>query len=203
VIRLLVATTNAGKLREIRQILDGLPVALETLAEHPGIPEPHETGETFAENARLKALYYAAATGRTVVAEDSGLAVAALDGEPGVRSARYEGATYSEKFANLFAALDRREAPDSAARFVCALAVAGGNRILFEAEGVVEGRITREPRGENGFGYDPIFFYPPYGRTLADVSTEEKIAVSHRGRAFRELRQYLLDTELNGGGGDG
>jgi XTP/dITP diphosphohydrolase len=188
----LVATTNPGKVAEIRAILDPLPIELQTLGEHSGIPEPKENGATFAQNARLKALYYAEATGLLAVAEDSGLAIDALDGEPGVRSARYDGETYPEKFANLFAALDRRGATDSTARFVCALALARDGRILFEAEGRVEGQITREPRGQNGFGYDPIFFYPPYGRTLAEASTEEKLAVSHRGQAFRKLRDYLL-----------
>jgi XTP/dITP diphosphohydrolase len=188
----LVATTNPGKVAEIRAILDPLPIELQTLGEHSGIPEPEENGATFAQNARLKALYYAEATGLLAVAEDSGLAIDALDGEPGVRSARYDGETYPEKFANLFAALDRRGATDSTARFVCALALARDGRILFEAEGRVEGQITREPRGQNGFGYDPIFFYPPYGRTLAEASTEEKLAVSHRGQAFRKLRDYLL-----------
>jgi XTP/dITP diphosphohydrolase len=206
-LRLLVATTNPGKLREIREILAGLPVDLETLADHPDMPEPEEDGTTFAANARLKARYYAAATGVRTIAEDSGLAIDALDGAPGVHSARYDGDTYPEKFANLFAALDKhagraqgdwaRPSTGSArpehveGRFICALALADGERILFEAEGVVEGRITREPRGTNGFGYDPIFLYPPYGRTLAEVTTEEKLAVSHRGRAFRKLRAYL------------
>jgi XTP/dITP diphosphohydrolase len=194
---LLIATTNPGKVREIREILDPLPIELETLVGHPGIAEPDENGATFAENARLKALHYAAATGLLVVAEDSGLAIDALDGEPGVRSARYDGDTYPEKFANLFAALDRSGVRDSAARFVCALALARDGRILFEAEGRVEGRITRDPRGQNGFGYDPIFFYPPYGRTLAEASTEEKLAVSHRGQAFRKLRDFLQSTRVS------
>lgn len=194
---LLVATTNPGKLGEIRAILDSLPIELRTLAEHPGLPEPDENGATFAENARLKALHYAATAGLLTVAEDSGLAIDALDGEPGVRSARYDGDTYPEKFANLFAALDRRGARDSAARFVCALALARNGRILFEAEGRVEGWITREPRGRNGFGYDPIFVYPPFGRTLAEASTQEKLAVSHRGQAFRRLRDFLQSTRLS------
>ncbi len=213
---LLVATTNPGKLAEIREILDPLPIALETLADLAGIPAPDENGATFAENARLKAVHYAAATGRLVVAEDSGLSIDALDGEPGVRSARYDGDTYPEKFANLFAALDRSPSTSlgrpehiegrgvyaGAAYFVCALALADGGRILFEAEGRVEGRITRAPRGRNGFGYDPIFVYPPYGRTLAEASTAEKLAVSHRGQAFRKLREYLR-TELDGEHRDG
>lgn len=201
---LLIATTNPGKLREIREILDGLDLDLQTLADHGDVPGVDETGATFPENARLKALHYAAATGIPTVAEDSGLAIDELDGRPGVQSARYAGDSYDEKFANLFAELDRRRAPDSTARFVCALALARGGRVLFETEGMVEGRITREPRGANGFGYDPIFFYPPYGRTLAEVSTAEKLAVSHRGQAFRALRGYLLreGAEIDGGRGD-
>ena len=188
---LLVATTNAGKLAEIRRVLTGAPVRLLSLADVPAPPEPEEHGATFAENARDKARYYARATGLRTVAEDSGLEIAALDGAPGVQSARFPGDTYEDKFANLFARLDARGVRDSPARFVCALAVAEGDRILFEAEGRVEGRITREPRGTGGFGYDPIFFYPPYGRTLAEVTAEEKAAVSHRGVAFGKLRQAL------------
>ena len=196
---LLIATTNPGKLREIREVLDDLPLALETLADRPGIAEPEEDGATFAENARLKALHYAAATGRPVVAEDSGLAIDALDGEPGVRSARYEGATYPDKFRNLFAALDRRAARDSGARFVCALAVADGPRILFEAEGVVEGRITREPHGENGFGYDPMFLPDGHALTFGEMTNVEKHGLppagkglSHRARAFLKLAEACL-----------
>jgi len=189
--RLLVATTNAGKLAEIARQLEGAPVALLSLADLPPIPEPEEHGATFAEIARDKARHYARASGLTTVAEDSGLEIDALDGAPGILSARFPGATYPDKFARIFSMLDERGARDSAARFVCALAVARGGEILFEAEGRVEGRITREPRGSGGFGYDPILYYPPYGRTLAEVSAEEKAAVSHRGQAFRALRAWL------------
>ena len=126
-------------------------------------------------------------------AEDSGLEIDALDGAPGVESARYggEGTPYSEKFALIYDALERGGAAASPARFVCALAIATPDRVLFEARGVVEGRIAPEPKGSSGFGYDPIFFYPPYGRTLAEVTGEEKAEVSHRGKAFRALRGYL------------
>ncbi|HXH05087.1 MAG TPA: RdgB/HAM1 family non-canonical purine NTP pyrophosphatase [Vicinamibacterales bacterium] len=198
--RLLVASTNPGKIREIRLVLAGLPLVIETLDDHPAVPEPEEPGETFAENARAKALYYARATGRPTVAEDSGLEVAALGGAPGVRSARYNGSTYAEKFERLYAELRARGAVDSPARFVCALALVEDGRVLFEAEGIVEGRIAPAPRGTNGFGYDPIFFYPPYGRTLAEVSDEEKLAVSHRGRAFRKLRRFLATAWAESGG---
>jgi XTP/dITP diphosphohydrolase len=188
---LLVATTNAGKLREIREILSGLPIDLRSLSDVPSFDEPEEGGSTFAENARLKAIYYARATGLLTVAEDSGLEIDALDGAPGVSSARFPGGTYPEKFANLFHMMDQRGAETSTARFVCALALADGDRILFEARGTVEGRITREPRGSGGFGYDPIFYYPPLGCTLAEVSSAEKSLVSHRGRAFHQLRAFL------------
>ena len=189
---LLVATTNANKVREIRQLLAGIPFDIVTLAEWPHVAPPEETGRTFEENARAKALYYAAATGHLTVAEDSGLAIDALDGAPGVESARFGGVTltYPEKFALIDAAL--REAGDrqSAARFVCALALVRGDRVLFETHGTVEGRISPEPKGQGGFGYDPIFFYPPYGQTLAEAG-DAKAAVSHRGEAFRALKAFL------------
>ncbi len=190
--RLLIATTNRNKTREIRQLLDGAPVALVTLAAWPGLPAPEETGATFEENARAKALYYAAATGELTVAEDSGLAIDALDGAPGVESARFGGVhlSYPEKFALIDAALRARGARESPARFVCALALVAGGRVLFETRGSVEGRISPEPRGHGGFGYDPIFFYPPFAQTLAEAG-DAKAAVSHRGEAFRALRTFL------------
>jgi XTP/dITP diphosphohydrolase len=190
---LLIATTNPDKVAEIVPILDGLPFRIQTLADYPRVEAPAETGRTFAENARLKATYYAAVTGALVVAEDSGLAVEALDGAPGVESARYGGAdaSYPEKFRRLYEALRARNAPGSPARFVCAVALAGDNRVLFETEGIVEGRIADRPAGTGGFGYDPIFFYPPFGATLAEAA-DRKSTVSHRGQAFRKLREYLL-----------
>jgi XTP/dITP diphosphohydrolase len=194
--RLLVATTNQHKLREIGDLLDGLPLTIVTLADHPGIPPADEGGATFRENARAKALHYSAVTGLPAVAEDSGLEVAALGGAPGVHSARYDGATYEQKFEALYCELERRGGRASGARFVCALAYARDGVVRFESDGVVEGRIAPAPRGANGFGYDPIFYYPPYGRTLAEVSAEEKLAVSHRGQAFRQFREYLRGTTL-------
>ena len=187
-----MATTNGHKVREIRELLDGAPIELVTLAAWPDVAAPEETGSTFGENARAKARYYAAATGELTVAEDSGLEIDALDGAPGVESARYGGvdSSYPEKFALIYDALRRRGAADSAARFVCAVALARGGEILFETRGTVEGRIAAEPRGTGGFGYDPIFFYPPYGETLAEAG-HRKAAVSHRGAAFRTLRAYL------------
>jgi len=191
-VRLLVATTNPGKVREIRQILDGLDVDLLTLADMPAVEAPEETGATFEENARLKALYYAAASGELTVAEDSGLAIDALDGAPGIESARFGGAssTYPQKFDILFERLQDVPTADRTAHFVCALALAEAGRILFDARGTVEGEITEAPRGTGGFGYDPIFFYPPFNATLAE-SADRKTTISHRGVAFRKLRDYL------------
>ena len=195
---LFLATTNSGKIREIRQLLAGVPVAITTPADlAPPPPAPEENGATFAENAALKAMAYAQASGLPTVAEDSGLVIDALDGRPGVHSARYDGATYPEKFANLYRELAGHDRPWTA-RFVCALALAmPGDQphIVFTAEGTVEGEITTPPRGSNGFGYDPVFLYPPYGSTLAEVDDVRKMAASHRGAAFRKLRAWLLNGQ--------
>ena len=190
--RLLVATTNANKVREIGQMLAGSSVELVTLAAWPALTAPEEVGETFEDNARAKALYYAAATGELTVAEDSGLAIDALDGAPGVESARFGGVDtpYPEKFALIDAALRAKGDRESPARFVCALTLVRGTQVLFEARGAVEGHISPEPKGQGGFGYDPIFFYPPFGQTLAEAG-DRKAAVSHRGEAFRKLRRFL------------
>jgi len=209
--RLLVATTNPGKTREIALILRDLPVeltSLDALGTDPG--EPEETGDTFAANARLKAEYYAERSRLPTVAEDSGLAIDALGGRPGIHSARYPGITYPDKFANLYAELAGHPKP-WLARYVCSLYFvdqALGPRPLalvgsepsraeglvpsaYSCEATVEGEISPEPIGERGFGYDPIFFYPPYGTTLGNVDDELKLAVAHRGKAFRDFRRWL------------
>jgi XTP/dITP diphosphohydrolase len=193
-LRLLIATTNRGKLREIRHVLAGVPVDIISLDAFPDIAEPEETGATFAENAREKALYYMRASGLPTVAEDSGLEVDALDGAPGVQSARFGGGAhvpYDEKFRLIHEALAARPEAPRTARFVCALAFGRQGQIAFEATGTIEGAIAIAPRGSDGFGYDPIFFYPPLGKTLAELSQDQKAAVSHRGQAFRRLKQYL------------
>jgi XTP/dITP diphosphohydrolase len=199
VTRLLVATTNPDKLREIRAILGHLPVEILTLEEMPPVAEPDETGLTFVENARLKARYYdqhldgIAGDRPLTVAEDSGLVIDALEGAPGVHSARFlrADASYPERFAEI----DRRLAelpPDKRrARFVCAVTVVNQGAIVFETAGTVEGEIADRPKGTGGFGYDPIFYYPPYGRTLGEVSDDEKRRVAHRGEAFRRLANWL------------
>lgn len=189
--RLLVATTNPGKLREIEGILQGFPVELVTLTSFPGIAEPEETGATFGENARLKALYYADATGLPTVADDSGLEIDALDGAPGIHSARWEGSDYAVKFRRIRELLAERGLQTSTARFVCHAAIASDGRILFETEQTVEGELAPEPRGTHGFGYDPIFFYPPFGLTLAEIERDAKSRISHRGKAFYDVLRYL------------
>jgi XTP/dITP diphosphohydrolase len=189
---LLVATTNPGKLREIAAILDGIPIQLVTLRDYAEIPQPEETGRTFGENARLKALYYSQATGLPSVADDSGLEIAALDRAPGVHSARWHGTDYAHKFRRIHELLAAVGAHGSPARFVCHVALAIDGRIAYETEAEVIGQIAPAPRGSHGFGYDPIFYYPPLGRTLGEVEPAEKAHISHRGKAFGALRAHLL-----------
>lgn len=193
--QLLIATTNPGKIREIRHLLAPWP-NLRTLQDLPPIQEPDETGATFSANAALKATYYARASEMVTVAEDSGLVIDALNGAPGVHSARYPGATYPEKFRNLYDALADHPRPWTA-RYVCAVAVVEPHegRLLFTTEATVEGEIWPEPRGDHGFGYDPIFYYPPFGHTFGEVTDEDKLAVAHRGRAFRQVEAWLKTTQ--------
>ncbi len=192
---LLVATTNPGKTREILEILRDLGLELVTLSDLKAIPAPEETGRTFAENAAIKALAYGSASGLPTVAEDSGLAIEALGGRPGVESARYPGADYPERFRNLYKELAPHPRPWPA-RFVCSLAfvspqaTSGVPDVAFRTEATVEGEIAAAPSGTHGFGYDPIFFYPPYGCTLGEVDAARKLAVAHRGKAFRAFREW-------------
>jgi len=182
-------------------VLRPLPLRLEALAAFPPLDEPAETGETFAENARQKARYYARATGCWCLADDSGLAVDALGGAPGVRSARYAAERFgpdadrpARDAANTAKLLEAmRDVPDErrTARFVCHFALADPDRVLLDAGGQVEGIITRRPRGTNGFGYDPVFHVPSHGKTAAEMPPEEKNAISHRGRAARRFAEQL------------
>ena len=190
---ILIATTNPGKRREIFRILDGLPCELRTLADFPDVPVADETGHSFADNARQKALHYAGLTGMVTLAEDSGFEIDALNREPGIHSARYlgEDASYPERFADIYRRMREGGAANRHARFVCALAVAVRGSLIFETTATVEGRLADASAGPNGFGYDPIFFYPPYAKTFGEVSDEEKTAVSHRGQALRAFRDFL------------
>ncbi|MCS7311807.1 MAG: RdgB/HAM1 family non-canonical purine NTP pyrophosphatase, partial [Acidobacteria bacterium] len=165
------------------------------------VPEPEESGTTFLENARRKALYYAPLLGCPTLADDSGLVVEALHGFPGVHSARWGRGTMTQTEKNDWI-LDRlRGLPPGQRRawFVCALAFAEADRILWETEVRVEGQIAEAPRGEGGFGYDPIFLYPPLGKTFAELTVEEKNAVSHRGRALRAWLEFLLERGPSAG----
>ena len=191
--KLLIATTNPGKVREIRGILANVPVEIVSLDSFAGLEEPEETGATFAENARLKALYYSGRTGLPAVADDSGIEIDALGGAPGVHSARWHGDHYPTKFAAIYRELAAQQRTTSPARFVAHIAVAEAGAIVFEATGIIEGEIAAAPRGTHGFGYDPIFFYPPYGCTLAEVDGAKKAAVSHRGQAFSQLGHWLVN----------
>jgi XTP/dITP diphosphohydrolase len=192
--RLLIATTNPGKVREVREILAGTAVEVCSLAELPPVPEAVEDGATFAQNARIKALHYAGLAPGWVLADDSGLEVDALDGAPGVHSARYAGpeADAAQNNAKLVAALAGVPAERRTARFRCHLVLAQGNEVLEEADGSVEGIIVDEPAGTNGFGYDPHFFLPDRGVTVAQLPPEEKNRISHRGRALEALLPRLM-----------
>lgn len=195
---ILLATGNPDKAKEMIEILSACEVGLppirwRLLAEFPGIPEAVEDGSTFMDNAIRKAMHYARQTGLWTLADDSGLEVDALGGAPGVRSARYAGEPSNAKANN--ALLIRNLAGVSAdrrtARFHCAVVLADPTRVLASAEGTVEGRIIDEPRGTNGFGYDPHFRIDGTGLTAAEMSSEQKHAISHRGQALRRLRDRL------------
>ena len=192
---LLVATANPGKLREFEAALKRHGVQVVGLSSLPEATPVEETGKTFLENARLKAEATSRRTDLPVLADDSGLEVDALEGRPGVLSARFGGPTLSDAArcrAVLKGLIDVPEAARTA-RFRCALALARGGRTLSTFEGCVEGRILHELRGKNGFGYDAIFLVPQAGRTFAEMSSEEKEALSHRGRALAALARALQD----------
>jgi len=199
--RVVAATGNPAKLRELREILSGVGVEIVGLGGFPPVVEPEETGETFAGNARAKALYYARKTGQWCLADDSGLEVDALDAAPGVRSARYACERVGENAAReqltaannakLLEALADVPDEDRAARFVCHLALADPEAVRLEARGTLEGRIARVPAGAEGFGYDPVFYLPDRGCTAAELTAEQKNAISHRGAAARALAEKL------------
>ena len=200
--RLLIATSNAGKVREFREMLGDAGFEYSDLSRHRGFVPVEETGATFLENASLKATGYARQFGTWALADDSGLEVDALGGAPGVSSARWaslhdagEGDVANNRL--LLKQLD--EVPDErrAARFVCVLALADPDgRIILSARDTVEGRMLRAPRGSNGFGYDPLFFIDPLGKTTAELSPDQKHRISHRGKALRRLREAMGSAGL-------
>ena len=199
---ILVATTNPGKLEELIALLGsiGQDIQWRSLEDFPGIAEVVEDGNTFAENARKKATGYAKATGLWTIADDSGLVIDALDGDPGVYSARYaadECITPDRKtldIANYQKVLEKlKDVPDTkrSAQFMCHLCLASPNAVLIETKGTIEGIINPGPVGENGFGYDPIFYIPSLDKTAAQLQDHEKNNISLRGNAIRQLRPLL------------
>jgi XTP/dITP diphosphohydrolase len=190
---LILATRNEGKLRELCPLLDGTGVELDTLANRPEVGEVEETGASFDENASLKAAHAAHVTGCWALGEDSGLEVDALDGAPGVRSARFAGA-HGDDAANNARLLQELEGnTHRACRYVCALALARpGGEIVSLVRGSCEGEVLLEGRGEGGFGYDPLFLPEGETRSMAELSPDEKAAISHRGRAARSMLPLLM-----------
>lgn len=195
---LLIATRNPGKLLEASLMLADLPYKLRMLADFHDDIDVEETGATFAENAALKAQTYAARIGLSALADDSGLAVDFLDGAPGVLSARYSGPTASDadRVSLLLANLAHAPEEHRTARFISAVAIADSHgKLLYLAEGVCEGTIISRPRGEGGFGYDPIFVPLGYDQTLAELSLDTKNRISHRAQAFAAVRTFLLANQ--------
>lgn len=201
---LYLASSNPGKLREFRQAASGLHLAVEQVPGIGGFPACVEDGATFEANARKKALHYAALANALVFADDSGLCVDALGGAPGVYSARFSGSEATDEANNQKllrelghiaggTAVAQPGAPEwnSPAHYVCVIALAEPGNCLTVAEGRVDGAIISSPRGDGGFGYDPYFFYPPFAKTFAEISSDAKFAVSHRGIAFRKLLEYF------------
>jgi non-canonical purine NTP pyrophosphatase (RdgB/HAM1 family) len=207
-VNLLIASTNPGKVREFRQMLSigeeraAEGIQFSDLTQHPDVPAVEETGRTFLANACLKAIYYAKALGTWALADDSGLAVDALDGKPGVFSARWAamheaGQGDADNNALLLRQLSAVPAERRTARFVCALALADKQgRIILTAGDHVEGRILPEPRGTGGFGYDPLFLFDAIGKTTAELPADEKHRISHRGKALRRLASLMRRIQL-------
>ena len=185
--KIYVCSSNSGKLWEILLAAKGTNFEIEPLPHLKSIVPPEETGRTFEENASLKALYYSRFTSEIVLADDSGLEVDVLGGAPGVWSARYSGPEATDEANNNTLLRNLGSATMRSAHFVCVVALARSGEILRTARGAVEGEILPAPQGTNGFGYDPLFFYPPLNRSFAELSPDEKLMASHRGKALRAL----------------
>ena len=203
---IIAATGNPGKLKEIRRILSDLNISVRGLENWADIQEPVEDGKTFADNARIKAMYYARMTGELCLADDSGLCVDVLNGAPGVHSARFAanecppGSTRQEldqaNNRKLIKLLKNVPCQERAARFVCHLALASPSEILIESRGVIEGHIIDECSGKNGFGYDPYFYVSAKGCTAAELSDDQKNIISHRGNALRKFVSELSKSTI-------
>jgi XTP/dITP diphosphohydrolase len=196
--RLLCATGNPGKLREFRMAASHAPVEIELLPDYREIPECVEDGATFEENALIKARHYGGHASGLLFADDSGLAVDALGGAPGVYSARFSGQHGNDEANNRLLLEKLRGVKNRTARFVCAIALVEGELVRGIFRGEVEGTILDGPRGSAGFGYDPLFYYPPFGCTFGEASDEQKFSVSHRGQALRAMLQQLVDPGFQG-----
>ena len=199
---ILIATTNPGKMAELQAMLD-MNLAWKSLADFPNLNEVTEDGQTFAENARKKALGYAKQTSLWTIADDSGLVIDALNGQPGVKSARFSGAKDDDRtlidhknIAKVLELLKGIPTEKRTARFICCLCLASPEKVLLETQGTLEGLITENQIGSNGFGYDPIVLVPHLDKTVAQLTAEEKNAISHRGNAIRNLK-LLLKNLLN------
>ena len=195
--KILVATTNPGKAKELSQLLKA-DVEWLSLADFPNINEVEEDGRTFAENARKKSLGYAKQTGLWTIADDSGLMVDALDGAPGVNSARFSGAKEKNRelldhknMAKLLGLLENVPDEKRTARFVCSICLATPEKVLIETQGFLQGVIGRTQKGSNGFGYDPLFVVPASSKTVAQLSNEEKNQVSHRANAIKNFNSLF------------
>ncbi len=196
--RILIATQNRPKLREIRTELAELHLQLLCLADLEPLPSAVESGITFAQNADIKALHYAALSRLWTLADDSGLQVDALNGRPGIFSARYAGPDADDDRNNAKLLHDLTDVPEQrrTARFVCAMSLADQGKIIARTQATVEGRITFSPQGQNGFGYDPLFYLAEKACTAAQLLLHEKNAISHRGQAIRAMKQILLKEKL-------
>lgn len=191
---LLLATKNSGKIKELRRLLADLPIILRSLNDFPNVSEPEETGLTFQENAALKAKSYALQTGLRSLADDSGLEAEALNGAPGVFSARYAGenAGDAEKIQKLLGEIEQTKSVNRAARFVCSMVISNPQgEVEFSAEGICDGKIAFKPLGKNGFGYDPAFIPDGFSETFGELSEDIKQEISHRGRAAGKIIAYL------------
>ena len=193
--KLVIATSNRGKLDEFAAILQNSGIKLSSLADFPDMPEIHENGSTFLENALLKARAVTSFTGLASIADDSGLEVDALEGRPGVMSARFAPTT-KERNAKLLELMKDVEDERRTARFVCALALVRPDGFEWTTTGVCEGCITRKPSGREGFGYDPVFYYAPLGKTFAEIPRKVKNEISHRGQALKAFREAVKKDRI-------
>lgn len=195
----IIASTNQGKLKEFKELMKGLSVEVKSLKDFPEIGDIEENGASFAENAYIKAKAVFDATGCLSIADDSGLEVDALDGAPGIYSARYAGEEKNDTANNekLLSEMNVVSDKNRGAQFHCVIVAIDQNGTRYDAEGIVRGHILRAPQGENGFGYDPLFYIEEFGRTTAELSMDEKNKISHRGQAVRQIVEILKEKVFN------